>query len=51
MSKLGTEKEQALEIELSTFAGLYRKQGNFRKTSICFIDYAKASDCEDNDKL
>ena len=27
------------------------KQGNFRKTSLCFIDYAKAFDCVDHDKL
>ena len=34
MSKLGLEKEEELEIKLQTFAGLLRKQGNFRKTSI-----------------
>ena len=34
MSKLGLEKEEKLEIKLPTFAGLQRKQGNFRKTSI-----------------
>ena len=33
MSKLGLEKEEELEIKLPTFTGLYRKQGNFRKTS------------------
>ena len=33
-SKLGLEKEEELEIKLPTFAGLQRKQGNFRKTSI-----------------
>ena len=31
MSKMGLEKEEKLEIKLPTFAGLYRKQGNFRK--------------------
>lgn len=41
-SKLGSEKEQELEVKLPTFTGLYRKEGNFRKISICFIDYAKA---------
>ena len=34
MSKLGLEKEEELEIKLLKFTGLYRKQGNFRKTSI-----------------
>ena len=34
MSKLGLEKEEELEIKLQTFAGLQRKQGNFRKTSV-----------------
>ena len=34
MSKLGLEKKEELEIKLPTPAGWYRKQGNFRKTSI-----------------
>ena len=34
MSKMGFEKEEELEIKLPTFAGLSRKQGDFRKTSI-----------------
>ena len=34
ISKLGLEKEEKLEIKLPTFAGLQRKQGSFRKTSI-----------------
>ena len=34
MLKLGLEKEEKLEIKLQTFAGLERKQGNFRKISI-----------------
>ena len=34
MSKLGLEKEEKPEIKLPTFAGLQRKQGNFRKTSL-----------------
>ena len=33
MSKLDLEKEEELEIKLPTFAGLWKKQGNFRKTS------------------
>ena len=52
MSKLGLEKEGELEIKLPTFAGLQRKQGNFRKNIyLCFIDYTKAFDCVDHDKL
>ena len=33
MSKLGWEKEEELDIKLPTFTGLYRNQGNFRKSS------------------
>ena len=52
MSKLGLEKEEELEIKLPTFAGLQRKQGNFRKNIyLCFIDYTKAFDSIDHDKL
>ena len=51
MSKLGLEKEGELEIKLPTFAGLQRKQGNFRKNIyLCFIDYTKAFDSVDHDK-
>ena len=51
MSKLGLEKEGELEIKLPTFAGLQRKQGNFRKNIyLCFIDYTKAFDYEGHDK-
>ena len=32
--ELGLEKEEELEIKLPILAGLERKQGNFRKTSI-----------------
>ena len=34
MSRLGLEKEEDIEIKLPTFAGLQRKLGDFRKTSI-----------------
>ena len=47
MSKLGLAKEEELEIKLPTLAELQRKQGNSRKTALCFIDY----DCVDHDKL
>ena len=50
MSKLGLEKEKELEIKLPTFTGLY--QENFRKNIyLCFIDYIKAFDCVEHDKL
>ena len=52
MSKLGLEKEGELEIKLPTFAGLQRKQGNFRKNIyLCFIAYAKAFDCVEHNKV
>ena len=48
MSKLGLEKEKELEIKLPTFTGLH--QENFRKTSICFIDYTTPFDCVNHEK-
>ena len=50
MSKLALEKEEELEIKLSTFTGLKRKQGNFRKR-LSLFDLTKAFDCVDHDKL
>ena len=50
MSKLGLEKEEELEIKLSTFTGLKRKQGNFRKR-LSLFDLTKAFDCVDHNKL
>ena len=51
MLKLDLDKEEEPEIKLPTFTGLSRKQGNFRKTSLCSTDYAKAFDCVNHDKL
>ena len=51
MAKLGLEKEEELEIKLPAFTGSYRKLRNFRKTSTCFINNAKAFDCVDRNKL
>ena len=52
MSKLDLEKEEELEIKLPTFAGLWKKQGNFRKTCISVSStMLKAFDCVDHDKL
>ena len=52
MFKLVLEKAKEPEIKLSTSAGSWKKQENSRKTSyFCFIDYAKAFDCVDHNKL
>ena len=51
MFKLVLEKAEELEIKLPTSAGSWKKQESSRKTSICFIDYAKAFDCVDHNKL
>ena len=52
MSKLNLEKAGEPEIKLPTFIGSSRKQESSRKTSaISFIDYAKAFDCVDHNKL
>ena len=47
----GLEKAEEPETKLPTSAGSLKKQGSSRKTSICFIDCAKASDCVDHNKL
>ena len=47
--KLDLEKAGEPEIKLPTSAGSLKKQENSRKT--CFIDYAKAFDCVDHNKL
>ena len=50
--KLDLEKAEEPEVKLPTFAGLSKKQESSRKTSTsAFIDYAKAFDCVDHNKL
>ena len=51
--KLDLEKAEEPEIKLPTFAGSSKKQESSRKKNIyfCFIDYAKAFDCVDHNKL
>ena len=50
--KLVLEKAEEPEIKLTTSAGSLKKQESSRKTSIfSFIDYAKAFDCVDHNKL
>ena len=51
MFKLVLEKAEEPEIKLTTSAGSWKKQESSKKTSICFIDYAKAFDCVDYNKL
>ena len=52
MFKLVLEKAEEPEIKLPTSAGSWKKQESSRKASIfCFIDYAKAFDCVDHNKL
>ena len=49
MFKLDLEKPEEPEIKLPTSVGSSKKQ-EFQK-NICFIDYAKAFDCVDHNKL
>ena len=51
MFKLVSEKAEEPEIKLPTYAGSSKKQESSRNTSIYFIDYAKAFDCVDHNKL
>ena len=50
MFKLVLEKVEEPEIKLPTSIGSLRKATEFQK-NICFIDYAKAFDCVDHNKL
>ena len=51
MFKLVLEKAEEPEIKLPTSTGSWKKQESSRKTSISAIDYAKAFDCVDHNKL
>ena len=51
MFKLDLEKAEELEIKLPTNAGSLKKQEFQKNISFCFIDYAKAFDCVDHNKL
>ena len=50
MFKLDLEKPEGPEIRLPTSVGSLKKQESSRK-NICFIDYTKAFDCVDHNKL
>ena len=49
MFKLVLEKAEEPEIKLPTSAGSWKKEAN--SSFFCFIDYAKAFDCVDHNKL
>ena len=52
MFKLVLEKAEEPEIKLPTSAGSCKKAREFQKNIyFCFIDYAKAFDCVDHNKL
>ena len=52
MFKLVLEKAEETEIKLPTSAGSSKEQESSRKNIyFCFIDYAKAFDCVDHNKL
>ena len=52
MFKLVLEKAEEPEIKLPTSAGSWKKQESSRKSIyFCFIDYAKAFDCVNHNKL
>ena len=52
MFKLDFEKAEETEIKLPTSFGSSKKQESSRKNiNFCFIDYAKAFDCVDHNKL
>ena len=52
MFKLDLEKAEEPEIKLPTFGWIIKKGGEFEKhIFFCFIDFAKAFDCVDHNKL
>ena len=51
MSKLGLEKEEELEIKLPIFSVIEKAREFQKNIYLCFINYAKAFDCVDHDKL
>ena len=51
MFKMVLEKAEEPKIKLPTSAGSSKKQEFQKNIYFCFIDYAKAFDCEDHNKL
>ena len=51
MFKLDLDKAEEPEIELPTSIGSLKKRKFQKNIYFCFIDYAKAFDCVDHNKL
>ena len=51
MFKLVLEKGEKPEIKLPTSTGSFKKKEFQKHIYFCFIDYAKAFDCMDHNKL
>ena len=52
MTKLDLDKAEEPEIKLPTFTGSYKKSREFQKNIyFCFIDYTKAFDCVNHNKV
>ena len=51
MFKLDLEKAEEPDIKLPTWAGSLKKQEFQKNIYFCYIDYAKAFDCVDHNKL
>ena len=51
MYKVDFKKAEEPKVKLPTAVGSQKKQENTRKTYFCFIDYTKAFDCVDHNKL
>jgi len=51
MFKLDLEKAEESEIKLPTSVGSLRKQEFWKNIYFCLIDYTKAFDCVDHNKL
>ena len=51
MFKLALEKAEKPEIKLPTSVGSSKKQGFQKNIYLCLIDYFKALDCVDHNKL
>ena len=51
MFNMDLEKAEEPEINLATSAGSLKKQEFQKNIYFCFIDYAKAFDCVDHNKL
>ena len=51
MFKLGLKKAEEPETKLPTSSGSWKKQEFQKNVYFCFIDYAKAFECVDHNKL